>query len=308
MKNFIIFTLTLVFFSCSSDDDITGLHEAENAMSIIIDNQEYISKNEMVTSNENCERLYVNTYFYKEDEIYFRFRMHLSTSGELLYVWYDERDLSAGDLELIKIFMAPNFNPTKTFNISNFEYDKATGDLAFDFSGTVFWENDNSEYRDLEGNINIASSENVNCDIAIKQLTYYSNELNLYSDFWSVTQHFNNSQTHRFITNNGFILQLHVASDLWDLSIGEYEFNEDSETNFVSLKEQHGDIIATQTPIENQHEWLNYLTSGKIILDEKFVENDEKIIAGRVYMDVSLNDEIVYSINGLKFSVGSTNN
>lgn len=302
--NYFLIFFFPIFISCN-EDDLNKELIIESSMSVSVDEVSYTLINENIGGNENCDRLLVSSYFYDENSIYFRLNIRVSTSGDLLHVWYDERDYTSNTPNLIKVFLTPNFNPLRSFSIANFEYDDFSGYLAFDFSGTLFQENFNSVERELVGSVEINQHKTINCEISNRNIRYYSSDLNLFGFFHSGTQFSDNSQLHRFFTNNGFIVELNLAQDLWQTPLGELPFNESSVTNNIHLFEQQGEIIASQTRITSQHEWKQYSTSGTIIIEDKMVENNERVIVGRVNMTASDNGEVIYEIQDLEYRTAS---
>jgi len=280
MNNSYLCIFCFFFFISCSKEDLNQELIIERLITVNVDGVNYTLVNDNVGGNENCDRLLVSANFFNEESIYFRLNIHISTSGDLLHVWYDERDFTSNTPNLIKIFLTPNFNPLRSFSIANFEYDDVTGYLAFDFSGSLFRENLNSEERELTGSVEINQHQTIECGVSIKSIKYYSSNLNLFGFFHSGTQFSDSSQLHRFFTNNGFIFEFNLEQDFWEIPLGEIPFNKYSVINKINLSEQQGGIVASQSPLISQHDWKQYSTSGTIILEDKIIENNEKFIIG----------------------------
>ena len=54
-----------------------------------------------------------------------------------------------------QFYLTPNFNPLKTFKISNFYYDETSRNINFDFEGTLFFEDDINITKTVKGKIKI---------------------------------------------------------------------------------------------------------------------------------------------------------
>ncbi|HLS29481.1 MAG TPA: hypothetical protein VK021_01350 [Flavobacteriaceae bacterium] len=300
-----IFTSKIFFIAsflwltgCSTDD--TALEpQVENKLEINIDQSEYISINEEVYGNENCEKLYVNANYYDQNEINFSIYFTISKDGNLLRVRYDEKPQSGS--EITKNFLTPNFNPLSTFNISNFHYNSTTGEVKFNFSGKVFYDNDNEIARNISGKYRVNTLINTECSVPNTGLYYDSEDLKLVSYSIDITKHINHTQTHKFFSNNGFAIYLHVAQDLWFYPLGEITINENNSTDSVAFKQAIGPIIADQVQNINDQEWKDYETSGKIIIENKYIEKNKKMISGKLNLLIKDNGQEVYSLNGIEF-------
>lgn len=304
---FSILTL-LILTGCSNDDDSDFRPEevVENSMNVEVNGENYESINENVGGNENCGSLYVSTAYYEEDKIQFSLNIDISKNGQLLEVSYDEYDLANDPSPRIrKKFLTPNYNPLRTFSISNFSYNQETGSLEFSFEGSVFWEEDNNIQRNLSGDIKIKSFKTIDCSIAKYRISHFSNNIDLFSYSSLRTKYTDGRQRHRFYSNNGFILDVKINGDLWNMPLGAIDINENSSQNSITLLKQSGDIVANQTPSLDQYEWKNYSTNGQIIIEEKTTENGHKLIIGRIVIDALQNNETIYSFENIEFKTGS---
>lgn len=314
MKNFKIGTklllsiLVLTIVSCSKDEVIAEKQiEVKNLMTINVDGVKYRSINENFAGNENCGNLHVSTAYYEKNNIDFRLTISLSENGQLNYVRYGENKLPIQGVTVMKQFFTPNFNPLRTFNISEFSYNSATRDLSFRFDGTVFFEGDNSKVRNLSGKIDIKSFRTIECGIVKTGISFISPNFTIYDTNSNRTRFANNTQRHRYFLNNGHIIDINVEQDFWDLQLGEILFTQSSTQNKVSIIKQLDNIIANQTASMNDHQWLNYGTEGKIIIEKKEIINGTKKISGTINLNMFDNGQLVRSLNGIKFSTGSFN-
>lgn len=299
----LIFSL---FLSCEKDDNPIVYTEIANSLDVSIDGTLYQVINENIGGNENCSKLFISTYYYEKDKIQFRLKFEIKKNGELCSVWYDEYDKTLVSPQQLKIFLTPNFNPLSTFSIENFEYNPLDNNVKFDFSGTVFLENQNNITRELSGSIDIKSFHSVNCSVMNSEIDYFSEELKLNSYHSYRTKYANQTQLHRYFINNGHRIDINIEQDFWDFPIGtNFDFEETSVQNNVTFYKYIGDLIANQNPTLNPNEWKNYDTRGNFIIEDKIYENGYKKIIGKINMEVLDTDNIIYTISNLKFSTGS---
>ncbi len=307
MKKITAFLLFIILFSCEKDDNSAPI-EIINSLDVSVNGTSYKLINENIGGNENCDALYISTFYYEKDKIQFRLKFDIKKNGELKQVWYDEYDRSpnAPSPQLLKIFLTPNFNPLSTFSIENFEYNPLNNNIKFDFSGTVFLENQNHISRELSGSIGIKSFNSVNCSVVNTGIEYFSENINLNSYHNYRTKYNNQTQLHRYFSNNGYRLEINIEQDFWNFPVGTaFEFEETSVQNKVSFYKYIGNLTANQNPTLNLNEWKNYDTRGNFIIEEKIYENGHKKIVGKINMEVLENNETNYTISGLKFSTGS---
>lgn len=312
MKTDVIFKGLIYWFlfflvSCEKQE-FEAEQVIENKANIAIDGFEYKSINEFIGGNENCEDLYLSASYYDKDKIDFTLKINVSRNGNLLGVRYEEYILPSNTPQLKKIFLTPNFNPLSTFNISNFNYNSQNGEVEFNFFGIVFLESNNDIQRNISGTIKIKSLKSIECSVAKTGLYYNSENFNLYSFFNSSSKYFGLTQTHSFFSNNGFLVILKTHSDLWFYPIGEINFNENNLNDRVEFKEAIGPIIANQFSTINQQQWKEYETSGKIIIEEKYIEKNQKLIRGKINLFVKYNGVEVYNLNDVQFKTISFEN
>jgi len=303
---FKIFTLLafVLLVSCSEDETVKE-EIIENQLNINIDGVEYKSTNAQIGGNENCDKLFINASYIDKNKIDFTIKFDISKDGKLLKVWYEEYVLPLTSIHLKSIFLTPNFRPLSTFNISNFSYNGATGYVEFNFNGKVFFEQNNNVERNISGTLKIKSLKTVNCTISKTGLMFESPQLSLFSFYNSRIQFLNLTQQHRFFSNNGYRIYINTSGDLWNYPLGEITFTENDIINNVEFKKAIGPIFADQIQNVNQQQWKDYQTSGKIVLLNKTIENNEKVISGKLFLTVKDNNQINYELNGIDFKTGS---
>lgn len=302
-KSYLLLLLLLLASSCNNDD-LEDEVIIINSMNVNVDGEDYYAINENVGGNENCGNLYVSTGYHKENERQFHLSIGISNTGQLLSVLYEEYG-NPDTSEPTKIFLTPNYNPLATFNISDFNYDVISGDLSFRFYGTVFFEQENNLTRELSGNINIKSLSSIDCSVAKARISYFSENLNLFSYRNSITEYSNYTQLHKFYSNNGYILDINTNQDFWNLPLGTILFNENSTQNKVFLMKKQDDFISNQLATINEHTWLEYDTRGEIIIENKFSENGYKIIIGKLNLELLENGDLIHTLNGIDFRTRS---
>ncbi|WP_338793241.1 hypothetical protein [Bernardetia sp. MNP-M8] len=301
MKSLFLFkmliALSFLFISCNDELKDTII---ENQLDINIDGTEYQSINEDIGGNENCDKLYITAFYSDKDKIDFRIRFEISKEGNLLNVWYAEPKNN-----LFKTFITPNFNPLSTFSISNFYYDFTTGEVRFDFDGTLYHEYDSDNSMAIFGKIKIKSLKSIECSTYKKGLSYTSNQLNLFSFYTSATKYEDKTQIHRFLSNNGFRIYLHLSKDLWLYPLGEINFDENAQIDKVEFKEIIGIVVTDQVGLVKETQWKNFETSGAIIIEAKYTEKGKKMIRGKINLLVKDNGQVIYNLNGIDFKTNS---
>lgn len=295
----------LLFFSCIDGRLPEEETEIENLLNITIDGEDYQLINESFGS-DLCDILHYNSYYYDKDKIRFRIDFEISKEGDLLKVWYDELKLplekGGGNVD---IYLAPNYNPTSTFNISNFIYNENTGEVKFDFEGTVFYEMDNDKKRSLSGDFEMKVKPFVDCRYSKTGLNYQSDQLRLKSFLNSFSKSANQNQTHRFYSNNGFKIYIQTSGDLWLYPIGELFFTEDDHLDKVEFKQLIAPNQANQIRWINEADWENYETSGSINILNKYIEEGKKVIHGTINLLAKKDGELIYDLHGVEFKTGS---
>ena len=312
MKQFkvikIFFVLSISFLSSCNREEISSDVMIRNELDIIINGTNYKSINDQIGGNENCDKLFINASYVDKNKIDFTIKFEIAKNGQLLKVWYEEYVLPNNSVQVKKIFLSPNFRPLSTCTITNFSFNTSSGEVKFNFVGTVFLENDINTSKNISGKIKIESLKSVNCSISKTGLTFKSLNFNLYSFYNSRIQFSNLTQQHQFFSNNGYRVYINTISDLWNYQLGEIIFNENDTINNVEFAQAIGPFFADQIQNINQQQWKNYQSSGKIILLSKTTENNEKVITGKLNLKITENNLIIYDLNDIDFKTGSFQN
>lgn len=292
-----------IAFSCRNNDNVVN-----NEFVINIDKTEYRSVNEAVGGNENCDNLYINASYNDKSTIDFTIKFEISKNGELMRAWYEEYTLPLKSGQGKKIFLTPNFNPILTFTISNFYYDFNTGEVRFNFSGTLYFENNNSVSKNVAGEIKIKSLKSVECSIAKRGLSYNDNNFRLFSYSNKAVKYSDQTQVHRFFSNNGYRLYFYFENDPWNYPLGEITFDESKLLDKVEFKKAIGPITADQLQLIDKQVWENYENSGTIYIKEKYVEKNRKVIRGSLNIVAKKDGIVKYNLKGIEFRTSSFEN
>lgn len=298
---FIVVTLLLVA-SCSSYEDV--VEEEISQAKVTIENNTVNVPENSINGNSNCNSIHLELSGNETNTFKgYRLNIHISKSGDLERVKYYEFNNPQGSIIL---FLTPNFNPLSKFKIENFKYDETTGRLEFDFGGTVFQDENINNNRKVSGKVKVINFKTIECSIGTASLTHSSNDLDLHAFTTVLTKfNFNTNQIHRFYLNNGYKIYMKFSSDLWDYVGTEKFFNSNSGNDNVEFYKYIGPLLADQMQEIRNSDWKFFQTSGKIIIDNKYIENGDKIISGRINLVVQENGVIIYTLIGIKFKTKS---
>lgn len=67
----------------------------------------------------------------------------------------------------------------------------------------------------------------------------------------------------------------------------------------------NGPNVATSGPTIIPNDWINYQTTGIIKIENKSIENNKKVIKGRINLQLLENNNIIKTYNDIKFVTGS---
>lgn len=292
--------LFLIFIGCSSDDSQDAL---VNSLKIKIDGTSYDVSNENVGGNENCEMIFINTQYFDENNILFGLNIDISKEGKLVKVEYRENNNLATS-PIINYFRTPYFNPLSTFSVDDFYYNSSTGEVKFKFAGTLFLENISGESRLLEGEVNLAILQSLPCKAPILGLNFESEAVSLFSTNPTAYRNSTGVQKHEFLCNNGYFITILLSGDLWDYNFGEFSFSENDILNKVEFKEALAPLMVGEFNAGSQ-QWKTYQTSGKIIVQNKYVEHNQKVVSGKLNLEIRDNGQLIYTLNGMEFKTYS---
>lgn len=296
LLKFLVPVLFLLFLGCSSDD---SQNTTVDILKINVDGTSYNVSNENVVANENCEMIFINTQYYDKNNILFGLNIDISKEGKLVKVEYRENSDFATS-STVNYFRTPYYNPLSTFSVDNFYYSSSTGELKFKFAGTLFLENISGESRLLEGEINLKTLQSLPCQAPILGLNFESETISLFSNNPTAYTNSTGVQKHEFFCNNGYFITILLSGDLWDYNFGEYNFSENDILNKVEFKEALAPLMFGELNAGSQ-QWKTYQTSGKIIVENKYTEHNQKVVSGKLNLEIRENGQLIHTLNGIEF-------
>ena len=292
--------LFLFFLGCSSDD---SQNPFVNSLKINVDGTSYNVSDENVGGNENCDMIFINTQYYDENNILFGLNIDISKEGKLVKVEYRENnDLATSST--VNYFRTPYYNPLATFSVDNFYYNTSTGEVKFKFAGTLFLENISGESRLIEGEINLTTLQSLPCKTPILGLNFESETISLFSNNPTAYRNAIGVQKHEFFCNNGYFITILLSGDLWNYDLGEYNFSENDVLNKVEFKEALAPLMVGEFNAGSQ-QWKTYQTSGKFIVQNKYVEHNQKVVSGKLNLEIRDNGQLIHTLNGIEFKTYS---
>ena len=307
-KRFLIKTISLLlflfFFSCDKDEISTEV--ITKTLDIKIDNENLKITNTSISSNENCDAIFVSSRYYKNDDNGFRIEFWLNKKGILRSIRvYDYRNRSY-------VFETANFNPKGLMAISNFKYDEAANYLHFDFNGDLIQETYSGELnvaksrKHIEGVVDIKNVKKTTCESYSSNLNFVSNDLNFSTNI-PVGSFDSNLKTNPyqfyFYSDNGYRIIFKSTNNLWDLDKRTYTFDQNTIENRIDLEKYIGIYRFTQIGMSEENEWKKHQTSGNYtILDHKII-NGEKVTKGEFNLQVFDNGILKHNITNAKFEV-----
>jgi hypothetical protein len=298
------FLLILFFFSCDKDEVST--EAVTKTLDITIDNQNLKITNSSISSNENCDAIFVSCRYYKNDDNGFSIEFWLNKKGTLRSIRvYDYRNRGY-------VFETANFNPKGLMAISNFKYDETTKYLHFDFNGELIQETYSGELnvekarKHIEGIVDIKDVKKTKCDSYSSNLNFVSNDLN-FSTIIPVGSFDSklkiNPYKSYFYSDNGYRIVLKSSKNLWNLDKETYTFDQNTVENRIDFEKYIGIYRFTQIGLSEENEWKKYQTAGSYTILEHTTINGEKVTKGEFNLQVFDNGTLKYNITNAKFEV-----
>lgn len=296
--------LFLFFFSCEKDEVST--EAITKTLDITIDNQNLKITNSTISSNENCDALFITCRYYKNDDKGFHLEFWLNKKGTLRSIrLYDYRNRAY-------VFETANFNPKGLMAISNFKYDEATNYLHFDFNGDIIQETFSSELnvektrKHIEGVVDIKDVIKTKCESYSSNLNFVSNNLDFSTNI--PVRSFDsglkiNPYQFYFYSDNGYKIIFKSTNDLWNLEKGTYTFDQNTVENRIDLEKYIGIYRFTQTGMSEENEWKKFQTAGSYTILEHTTINGEKATKGEFNLQVFDAGILKHNITNAKFEV-----
>lgn len=304
----LILLLTLMtIISCNSDEAVNEVPVTKSS-TVIINGTSFQTVNESIGGNTNCNSIYVSTSFQGVDDIRFNLRFEFLKNGELKRVWYDEILLSPGSSNVAQIFLTPNFNPISTFSIENFVYNESENSVAFDFEGTVFLENNVNTFREISGRLENTDLEITDCNNINYSMDFTGDAFQFHTVNYLAIKYSTDEQQHRYLSNNGFMMEIKTDNDLWDFENTTYTFDENS-ANRINIFRYSGPLAADQIQSVLTENWQLYSSRGTFTVDEKVIsQNGFKIVSGKINIEILLDDEVLYTVSDIQYTATSFSN
>jgi hypothetical protein len=303
--------LVVLFFSCCSDND--NKDELDKIVNITIGNENFVVNDQIqISSNENCNNVFVSARYNtpKNADLGFRVNFRITKNGIL------DNITLLNSRESGKEYQTANFNAESTMVIKNFEYNPTTKYLAFEFEGNLFEEDGNLFTLDvpqpqkfIKGNVKIKNVLDKACNAALYLINFETSNLKFYTTASLGTKNLNlpiNQHKTDFFSSNGFRITINSDTDLWDLPIGQTNFDTTTIENYFGFEKYIGNLRATQLGWIRPQDWQVYTTSGNYIIQEHVTEyGGQKVTKGVFTMNVYENGNLLYTIDNKKFQVVS---
>lgn len=304
LKKIFFFTLFIFLFGCvdKKDFDLNDLKD----LNFSINGRVVSFPKSAVSSNENCDMIFISIDFIDKGRIGHRIDLNLTKHGDLKEVFYAVTDYASNNdfnRSKTKTYLSLNFYPVSTFGITNFSYNYDLGKLSFDFEGRLFEEFNYADFTELSGSISLQNIEKNPCSFIPHRLEYRSENFNFISIDSHTIGFSNGLQNHWFSSNNGYRILFTTSHDLWNSQLGQIYFDETTQADYVKLKKYIGPFLADQRKVINSDEWYTYESTGIIIIEKLYIENKRKVMEGRIDFVAKSNDLVIHEVRGMKFRI-----
>jgi hypothetical protein len=306
MKKIIILLALVTSISCS--DDVTVNQESANPE---IKNKIDLKINGVI-SNENITSVNASFSCGNQLNIWVEskknnvtkeiIKIKLTNTRELKYIQLICEDNN----NITENFYSPDFIPSSTINISNFQFIEAKT-LKFKLNGTLF----KKKYSLLEANKTL----DINVDFEIKDFTPHTcnafiNTLNLNNNinFTNLSRtvdsnlQFNNV-LYTGVSLNGYHININnLNASLLDLPIGTYTFSDNSITEKIEFRKYIGlpKSLSTSNNIIPS-EWIKYETQGSFTILSKTIINGFQVVKVQLNFTASQNGQVEHVFNDAEF-------
>jgi len=307
MNNIYKYLIILPFFlSCSNTENVEVT--PNKLIEITIGSESFIlNEQEQIGCNENCNSLFITgKYNTPDNTLGFRITFRLTKKGAI------ENIILNNYRESGKQYGSADFNPLAIFSIKNFSYNPSTNYLHFEFEGDLVEVESNLILIDvlkprkfIKGQVTIKDVLKTNCNNSPNNINFDTTNLK-FATINSLGTN-DSSATNPFVfscfSDNGYKISFKSAVDLWNLPIGQYNFNQNDIQNRIDLEKYIGSIRATQVLWIRPIDWQVYQTSGNYIVQEHVLINGQKITKGIFNINVYENSNLIHTINNTKFEI-----
>lgn len=254
---FIFIALT----GCKKADEIED--PKDSSFSISENNSELKGKINYAIGNENCGKLYVSAEVFTNDGRNSKVSFTLLTNGSLVSLSYGTKSTGINNS-----YNTPVHQPEKTFEITDFDYNKTLQTVSFNFKGEVAEFNNPNNKKLLNGSINIDSVSSVPCKSLIFEVRTVDPKFRFYSmgSGNSATKYNDRDEYYDFkfsaSSNSGQWLVLNLEKNLSNYTQKETILDKSRGLNYVDYYEYIGPLIYDDYLIFNQKDWTKYETKG----------------------------------------------
>lgn len=225
---------------------------------------------------------------------------NLTKHGELKSVYFADK---SGEFR--KDYYSPDFVPSSTVTISEFEFIENTK-LKFKFNGQLFKRKYNltlqNETVQIEGNIDVKKFSKNKCNTFLNFITLNNN-----IKFSNITRINENNLPSPAIRYEGFSLNgyniniKNLNRNLPDLPIGTYAFSNNSKTEKIEFRKYIGLPKSFSTIYIIPSDWILYETQGSFTILEKSTMNGFQVVKIKLNFTASRNGIIEYTFNDADF-------
>ncbi|CAM3639760.1 MULTISPECIES: hypothetical protein [Sphingobacterium] len=300
------FLLSVVGCKKSEEDDTVS------GMSILFSDNNHAVRGKVSYdyTMDNCGNINLITGVKESDGNYSELKLTLLHNGALAKAQYFKQNSSNNGH-----YFAPHLQAEKSFQISDFKYDKSGGHLSFSFKGKVYKGSGQDDERILTGNVDLTAIEYVPCKGLILDVMTENPSFNFFSMYSSAgTTTSGLGTANQYIqyaynvhSNAGQYMSLRLDSDISELVNKEMVFDDSNEKLGVKYWEYQGPFMLAESYGYIDHNWKRFQTRGKITgIHRTFGERSvEPYYQGLIIMDILNESRVVKEDVEIPFYVKS---
>ncbi len=305
-SSLLLLVFALLFLGCKKEAPVAEplLEEVPDGLkaSLNIDGHEFKSLDSWTGGNENCNTLHV-TLVFPSEEGKIRVIFTLSKNGQVNRVAINKPIDSSGDRIY---YFSDHFNPSRSFQILDFDYNSQDQSLSFNYEGTIYKEFQEEDSLFISGAVELDSFVFVDCSFVPSYLTIPFSPVPLNPfDTYSRIDHTNGKYLAFFIYNNGHYVNLWLDEDPYLLGLGSHHFTASSSGDRVDMFHYTGDIVARQVASIHADDWEQYETSGEIIILDKIFHDNVLYIEGELNLTAQLPGQTAQNFSSMPFVLRS---
>jgi len=307
----LLFLLSFFFFSfvgCKKSEE----NDAVSGMSILFSDNSHAVRGKVSYdyTMDNCGNINLITGVKESDGSYSELKLTLLHNGALAKAQYFKQN-SSNDGH----YFAPHLQAGKSFQISDFKYDKSGGHLSFSFNGKVYKGGGQDDERILAGKVDLTAIEYVPCKGLIIDVMTENPSFNFFSMYSSAgtlssglgTANQYTQYAYNVYSNAGQYLSLRLDSDISELVNKEIVFDDSNEKRGVRYLEYQGPFMLAESYGYFDHNWKRFQTRGKITSIQRTIgeRSFEPYYQGLIIMDILNEGRVVKEGVELPFYVKS---